>query len=47
MPTGLVSIPIRYAHTPVELAQWSDVEGAAKLIAAFAQRLTADTDLGR
>ena len=47
VPTGLVSIPIRYAHTPVELAQWSDVEGAAKLIAAFARRLTADTDLGR
>jgi putative aminopeptidase FrvX len=47
VPTGLVSIPIRYAHTPIELAQWSDVEGAARLIAAFAQRLAADTDLSR
>lgn len=47
VPTGLVSIPIRYPHTSVELAQWSDVENAARLIAAFARRLGADTDFGR
>jgi putative aminopeptidase FrvX len=47
VPTGLVSIPIRYAHTSIELAQWSDVEGAVKLIAAFAQRLSAESDFTR
>jgi endoglucanase len=47
VPTGLVSIPVRYPHTSIELAQWSDVEGAALLIAAFAQRLSADIDFSR
>ncbi len=47
VPTGLVSVPIRYTHTSIELAQLSDVEGAARLIAAFAQRLAADTDFSR
>ena len=47
VPTGLVSIPIRYAHTSIELAQWSDVDGAVRLIAAFAQRLSADSDFSR
>lgn len=47
VPTGLVSVPIRYAHTSIELAQLSDVEGAARLIAAFSQRLAADTDFSR
>ncbi len=47
VPTGLVSIPIRYPHTSIELAQWSDVEAAARLIAAFARRLDAETDFSR
>src|SRR3954453_7735617 len=47
VPTGLVSIPIRYAHSSIELAQWSDVDGAIRLIAAFAQRLSADVDFSR
>jgi endoglucanase len=47
VPTGLVSIPIRYAHSSIELAQWSDVECAVELIAAFAQRLSADSDFTR
>jgi endoglucanase len=40
IPTGLVSVPIRYMHSPVELVALGDIEAAAKLIAAFAQRLT-------
>jgi putative aminopeptidase FrvX len=40
VPTGLVSVPIRYMHSPVELVSLGDIEVAAKLIAAFAQRLT-------
>ena len=39
MPTGLVSVPIRYMHSPVELVSLADIEAAARLIAAFAQRL--------
>jgi putative aminopeptidase FrvX len=39
IPTGLVSVPIRYMHSPVELVSLADIEIAAKLIAAFAHRL--------
>jgi len=39
IPTGLVSVPIRYMHSPVELVSLADIEVAAKLIAAFARRL--------
>ncbi len=40
IPTGLVSVPLRYMHSPVEMVQLDDIANAAKLIAAFAQRLT-------
>jgi putative aminopeptidase FrvX len=39
VPTGLVSVPTRYMHSPVELASLADIDSAARLIAAFAQRL--------
>jgi endoglucanase len=39
VPTGLVSVPIRYMHSPVELVSLGDIEAAADLIAAFARRL--------
>lgn len=35
VPMVLVSIPLRYMHTPAEVADWSDVEGCIELIAAF------------
>ncbi len=47
VPTGIVQIPLRYMHSPVELAQLSDVQACARLIAAFAQRLTADVSFVR
>ncbi|HLH67246.1 MAG TPA: M42 family metallopeptidase [Solirubrobacteraceae bacterium] len=40
VPTGLVSVPLRYMHSPVELVSLADVQAAARLIAEFAQRLT-------
>ena len=45
--TGLVSIPLRYMHSAVEMVQLDDVEGAIKLIAAFVRRLRGDEDLTR
>jgi putative aminopeptidase FrvX len=42
IPTGVVSIPLRYMHSPVEMVQLEDVDNTARLIAAFAQKLSAD-----
>jgi putative aminopeptidase FrvX len=39
VPTGLVSIPCRYLHSPVEMVVLDDIEAAARLIAAFAKLL--------
>ncbi len=39
VPTAVVSVPLRYMHTPVEMVQLDDVRNAARLIAAFARRL--------
>jgi putative aminopeptidase FrvX len=47
IPSAVVSIPLRYMHSPVEMVQLDDVENAAKLIAAFAQRLEPGLDLRR
>jgi putative aminopeptidase FrvX len=47
IPTGLVSIPLRYMHSPVEMCDLGDVEATVELLAAFAARLTADLDLSR
>jgi endoglucanase len=41
VPTGLISIPVRYVHTPNELGSLDDVEGAVRLLAGFARRLDA------
>jgi putative aminopeptidase FrvX len=39
VPSGVVSVPLRYMHSPVEMVQMDDVHNAARLLAAFAQRL--------
>jgi endoglucanase len=39
IPTGVVSVPLRYMHSPVELVSLADIQVAAELIAAFAKRL--------
>jgi putative aminopeptidase FrvX len=47
IPTGLVSIPLRYMHSPVELVDLGDLEAAVELIAAFAARVADGIDLSR
>ncbi|MGI8713950.1 MAG: M20/M25/M40 family metallo-hydrolase [Solirubrobacteraceae bacterium] len=47
IPTGLVSVPLRYMHSAVELVALADVEAAAKLIAKFAQSLAAGMSFQR
>lgn len=37
--TALVSVPLKYMHTPVEAVELSDIEDTARLLAAFAQGL--------
>lgn len=44
VPTGLVSIPNRYMHSPNEVVSVADVQNTAKLLAAFIRRLGPDTD---
>ena len=44
VPTGVVSIPNRYMHSPNEIVSMKDVRSAAELIAAFVRRLGPDTD---
>jgi putative aminopeptidase FrvX len=45
--TGLVSVPLRYMHSPVEMVALDDAENAARLIASFARRLTAEFSFER
>jgi putative aminopeptidase FrvX len=47
VPTAVVSVPLRYMHSPVEMVQLDDVDRAARLIAATAQRLTAGLSFER
>ncbi|WP_038040602.1 M42 family metallopeptidase [Thermus tengchongensis] len=39
IPTGIVSIPLRYMHSPVEMVDFRDVERAVRLLAAYILRL--------
>jgi endoglucanase len=45
--TAVVSIPLRYMHSPVELVDLADVEATISLLTALALRLEADTSLAR
>ena len=44
VPTGLVSVPNRYMHSPNEVVSVEDLFNTAKLIAAFIRSLDEDTD---
>ena len=47
VPCGLVSVPLRYMHSAVEMVALKDVHDAARLIAATARRLEAGTSFAR
>jgi endoglucanase len=42
IPTGLLGIPLRYMHTPVEAVAMKDIRRAGRLMAEFIARLTPD-----
>lgn len=42
--TGVLSVPLRYMHTPNEVISLDDIENAARLLACFCERLTAEED---
>lgn len=44
VPVALVSIPLRYMHSSVEVADWRDLEACADLIAGFLCRISSDFD---
>ena len=44
MATGLLSVPLRYMHTPNELLSLDDLENTARLLAAFCATLKKDQD---
>jgi len=44
VPTGLVSVPNRYMHSPNEVVSLADLANTARLLAAFIRRLGPDTD---
>ncbi|HYI15042.1 MAG TPA: M42 family metallopeptidase [Thermomicrobiales bacterium] len=47
VPTGIVSIPNRYMHSPSEIVSLSDLDNCARLIAAFTRRLGSAPDFRR
>jgi putative aminopeptidase FrvX len=42
--TAVISVPNRYMHSPNEIVSLSDLDAAARLIAAFCRTVTAGTD---
>jgi endoglucanase len=47
VPCGLVSVPLRYMHSPVETAQLADIEHAIELLAATCLRMDPNEDFRR
>ena len=42
IPTGLISVPLRYMHTPTEVVCLADLQATVRLIVRFARDLSAD-----
>jgi len=46
IPSALVSVPLRYMHSVVEMANIADIDEAVVLLTEFVQSLTAEDDFG-
>ena len=46
VPSGLVSVPLRYMHSTVEVVDTKDIEQCVQLLTAFARSLDADDEFG-
>lgn len=46
VPMALVSIPLRYMHSSVEVGSWKDLENCIELIAQFLLRLSKELEQG-
>jgi putative aminopeptidase FrvX len=44
VPTGLISVPNRYMHSPNEIVSLGDLQKTAELLASFVRRLDPDCD---
>ncbi|MBR2667237.1 MAG: M20/M25/M40 family metallo-hydrolase [Oscillospiraceae bacterium] len=42
--TAVVSLPLKYMHTPAEVVRWDDMENTARLLAAYAETRGGDRD---
>jgi endoglucanase len=46
IPMALVSIPLRYMHSSVEVGSWRDLQGCIDLLSAFLVRLSEEMEKG-
>ena len=47
IPTGLVSIPLRNMHSPIEIVELADLEACVRLLVAFARESVPATSYSR
>lgn len=47
IPTGLISIPLRNMHSPIEIVELADLDACIRLLVAFAGRLQPGTSYAR
>lgn len=46
IPMALISIPLRYMHSSVEVGCWKDLESCVRLLASFLMRLSEELEKG-